>query len=106
MTLKNEGEGQLQDTRRGWTQDDAIAYETARECLNDLIGIYTDLVERERVSLNPDGAKVAEYNARRLCLAAERQDLRLHDSAAVERVSRVYGALIREHRMGSSLVLL
>lgn len=105
MTTKNEGEGPLQVLKRGWTQDQAIAYETARECINDLIGIYTDLVESERTSDKPDDAKVAAYNAMRITLAAERQDLRLHDAVAVERINRVYGARIRSLRAGTELLI-
>lgn len=78
-----------------WTQDEAINYEAARECINDLAGIYMSGVY-EALALNPpDTAKATALEALVDKLIAERGALTLKDHRTVERVLSVYGATVR-----------
>jgi hypothetical protein len=81
-----------------WTQDEAIAFEVARETINHVMSICTsDLADEERRPV-PDAAVVAELSARRAQLHQERTSLRLKDHAEVARITKEYGALVRARR--------
>ena len=87
-----------------WTQDEAIAFEVARECINDLMGIYHSLAYKEQHAPSPDAGKIAQYLAQAETLFTERKALRLNDADAIKRVSSVYGTRIRNHRVGTELL--
>lgn len=74
-----------------WTQDEAIAYESARECIVHMMAIYTDALHHA----NPAPEDCAAWRAERARLAGELRELRLTDHAAVARVQDEYGARIK-----------
>jgi len=78
-----------------WTQDEAIAFEVAREAINHLMSIYTTQIADERRKLVPDEAHIARLIDRRSALHRERTALRLKDHAEVARVRQEYAALVR-----------
>ena len=95
---------QPQNTGSGWTQDESIAFEVARECINDFMGIYYGLDHEESHRSAPDSEKIARYHAKAAALLDERQALRVHDLDGNERLSRLYGERIKNHRAGIALL--
>ena len=81
-----------------WTQDEAIAFECARECINDMIGICSSEIADEEEQAHPDQAKIAELEARSFALAMERSNLTLKDKKQIAKVRTEYGAWIRNYR--------
>lgn len=81
--------------RPKWTQEEAIAYECALECISDLRAILTG--ERHD---NPTPERLAEIEAEFSRLGAERRALSVHDHAEIARIRSSYGRRIRYHRMG------
>lgn len=86
-----------------WNQAEAIAFESARECINDLIGIQTSLVEKERRRQTPDAAAIEALQSRVSALVDERMSLRLKDREGVQRVREAYGAEVRAFRASRNL---
>jgi len=76
-----------------WTQEEAIAYECARECITHLKAIYTGELYHD----NPTPERRAEIKAEQSRLAAELRGLHVHDHAEIARIRRDYGQRIREH---------
>jgi hypothetical protein len=76
-----------------WTQEEAIAYECARECITELMAIHT----AELYHGSPTPGRHEEIKAERRRLAAERSGLHVHDHAEIARIRRDYGERIREH---------
>lgn len=81
-----------------WTQDEAINYECARECITDLMGIFSTEIDDEESSSSPDQAKIEDMLATRTSLARERMALRLEDHDHIAEIRSVYGARIRAYR--------
>jgi hypothetical protein len=81
------------EPRPKWTQDEAIAFESARECITHLMAIYTGELHND----NPTPERRAELKAARARLAAELRGLHVHDHAEVARIRAEYGAIIRAH---------
>lgn len=81
-----------------WTQDEAIAFECACECITDLMAIYTGQIADEKCKDAPDAEKMAGMRAVRTKLAQERAALRLADHANIARIRTEYGAVIRAWR--------
>ena len=81
-----------------WTQEQAVAFESARECITDLAGIYTGLIEDERHKATPNARVIASLREKRSALVRERAALHVQDAADVARVRREYGAQIRAFR--------
>jgi hypothetical protein len=85
-------------TKPLWTQEQAIAFESARECITDLAGIYTALIEAARAQAVPDEVRIQSLRATRSALVQERSELRLHDGDRIAEVCRVYGKQIKALR--------
>lgn len=81
------------EPRPKWTQDEAIAYESALECITHLRAILTS----ERHNDNPTPARLAEIEAESARLFAERRALSVHDHADIARIRQEYGQRIRAH---------
>jgi len=75
------------------TQDEAIAFECARECITHLIGIITD----ELHNRTPNEARIAALEAERSSLFREQQNLYKATLADVARINTKYGAFVRAH---------
>jgi hypothetical protein len=81
-----------------WTQDEAIAFECARECISDLMAIRSREIADEETRPRPDAARLAALEADLDRLAGERSALRGTDHAEIARIRTEYGALIRTIR--------
>ena len=79
------------EPRPKWTQEEAIAYESALECITHLRAILT----AERHNDNPPSERLAEIEAESARLASERRALSVHDHAEIARIRRDYGQRIR-----------
>lgn len=73
------------------TQEAAVAYESARECIVHMMAIYTDALYHA----SPTPEDCAAWRAERARLAGELRELCLTDYAAVARMRDEYGARIR-----------
>lgn len=80
-----------------WTQDQAIAFEAARECIGHLIAIRIS----ELHTGSPAPERAAELEADLARLQAERRALRLTDEAEIARVREEYGAQVRAWRQAA-----
>jgi hypothetical protein len=81
-----------------WTQDQAVAFECARECIVELMAICSaelgDLAGQADVC-----AESVDRQERRLAdLATELRNLHLPDTDNIERIRRDYGQQVREYR--------
>lgn len=81
------------EPRPKWTQDEAIAYECARECITHMMAICTGELHNDA----PTEARRAELEAERARLAAELCGLHVHDHADIARIRQDYGQRIRAH---------
>lgn len=84
-----------------WTQEQAIAFEAARECIGHAMAIWSAELYEEEHRSRPDAARVAGLRQELHKMAADRASLRLHDDKRIAEVRSHYGALVRadrEHR--------
>lgn len=81
-----------------WTQDEAIAFECAREVITDMMAIKTGQIAQEGDKAAPDADRLANLRAERSRLAQERAALHVDDLATVARVRAKYGAIVRAWR--------
>lgn len=81
-----------------WSQDEAVAFECARECIVDLMGICSaELADLEGAA--DVCADHGERIERRLAdLAAELRRLHVTDTASIERIRLDYGQEVRAYR--------
>ena len=87
-----------------WTQEEAVAFECAREVITDLMAIHTGQIAEESGKLAPDAARLAVLRAERSRLAQERAGLHVGDHSDVARVRAEYGAMVRAWRAGHQAV--
>jgi hypothetical protein len=90
--------------RPQWTQDEAIAFECASECITDMMAIHTRRIADEMRNDFPDIDKLAEMRAARTRLAQERTTLHVHDHANIARIRTDYGAIVRAWRAGHHII--
>lgn len=83
-----------------WSQEEAIAYESARECINHLIALYSAEINNQKVQV--DTEQVGRLKAARGGFAAELRALHVSDQEQVARIREEYGAFIRQHVAGVS----
>jgi hypothetical protein len=78
-----------------WTQDQAIAYESACECISALIAIHTAAITHEQRAEHPSASVIAELDEQITQLFRERKSLLPTDDEAVKRIRIEYGGLVR-----------
>lgn len=83
-----------------WTQEQSVAFESAREAISDLMGIKTNQIEMEMESDDPRQEVIDSLRAERSRLARERSELRVTDDSRVKDVRETYGEMVREWRRG------
>lgn len=83
-----------------WTQEEAIAFECAREVITDMMAIHSGQIAEEEAKSRPDPNRLAQLRAERTRLARERTELHVHDYADIARIRAVYGGAVRAHRAG------
>lgn len=81
-----------------WTQDEAIAFECAREVITDMMAIQTGQIAEENRKAALDTGRLASLRAERSRLAMERSALHVNDQATVARIRTEYGAIVRAWR--------
>lgn len=85
-----------------WTQDEAIAFECAREAITEMMAIQTGQLAKEAAKATPDANRLASIRAERSRLARQRTALHVNDLQDIARIRAEYGAFIRawreEHR--------
>lgn len=89
-----------------WTQEQAIAFECAREAITDLMAIQTRQIAEESGAAQPNAVRVAELRAVRARLAQERADLLVSDQAQIARIRTEYGAQVRAWRAEHQVALI
>lgn len=83
-----------------WSQEEAIAFECARECITHLMAFYTAEIHAEETQPNRDEHRLSSLRAERTQLASEGHALHLSDNEAIARIRKEYGALIRSRGAG------
>lgn len=81
-----------------WTQEQAVAFEAARECLGDVIAICVASIADEETKASPDAERLAELETELAALTAKRRELKLTDAEGVAQVRAFYGAQVRSYR--------
>ena len=80
-----------------WTQEQAVAFECAREAISDLMAICSAAIASEEASA-PEGPRLAELEQELAGLARERADLRVADHDRIAAIRRTYGERVRVYR--------
>ncbi len=80
-----------------WTQDQAIAFESARECIVHLMAICSGQIGELESLAEPDTEAIHAVEQRLSDLASELRTLHLDDTERVSWVRREYGRQVREH---------
>lgn len=81
-----------------WTQEEAIAFECARECITDMMAICSGRIADEVAKPQPDAERIASLRAERSKLSQELGALHVGDQADIASIRANYGAIIRGHR--------
>lgn len=81
-----------------WTQDEAIAFECARECITDVMGICSAEIAEEEAKTLPSQSRIEALEARLHVLSQERAELSLKDHEKIAMIRAKYGAYIRAYR--------
>ncbi len=81
-----------------WTQEQAVAFECARECITDMMGICSAKIAEEEGKTDPDRAVLTELENELTRLAFERSSLTITDDERIATVRRQYGEVIRRFR--------
>ena len=83
-----------------WTQNQAIAYESACELIGHLMAIKSEQIEQieqELGKVTPDQERIEALRLARSALHQERTALNVTDDAEVARIRADYGATIRAY---------
>ena len=80
-----------------WTQDEAIAFESARETIGHLMAIYSALMDKEKMKPTPDWQQIMSLKAKRSALALERTNLNIKDYKDIARIEQEYGLKIKDY---------
>ncbi|GHU08573.1 hypothetical protein FACS1894158_17910 [Betaproteobacteria bacterium] len=78
-----------------WTQDEAIAYECAREVITHLRAILTSEIADEERKPEPDAVRLENLRTEWKQLFHERANLHVDSHQELARVRREYGARVR-----------
>ena len=80
-----------------WTQEQAVAFECAREAISDLMAICAAAIAREEAAA-PDGPRLVELEQELAGLARERAELSVADHDHIAAIRRTYGERVRAYR--------
>ncbi len=81
-----------------WTQEEAVAFECARECITDMMGICSTAIADEEGQPTPDAVRLAGLEKNLVELARERAALTVADQDKIATIRREYGGRIRAYR--------
>lgn len=79
----------------GWTAEQGVAFECAREYISELITIQSRLLARERAKPAPDGDTINRLQQEQRRLSEERTNLKVQDDTAIGRIRKEYGARLK-----------
>ena len=83
-----------------WTQDEAIAYECAKETLGYMRSICTTLMDEEKKRTKPNDQYIKELKKKYDDLWGEQERLRLKDSEHIKKINVEYGKAIKIYTSG------
>jgi hypothetical protein len=81
-----------------WTHDQAVAFEAARDCITDMMGICSAKLAEEEAKTPIDDKRLSELECQLADLARERSNLTVYDDLAVAQIRTRYGAMVRAYR--------
>jgi len=81
-----------------WTQDQAIAFEVARECITHVMAICSEAISAEESKARPDPVRLAKFERELDELVRERAALTVQDEERIARIQSECGARIRAYR--------
>lgn len=79
----------------GWTAEEGVAFECARDYISHLIAIQSKLLAQERAKPAPDADTISRLQQEQGRLSDERRDLKVQDSIAIDRIRKEYGARLK-----------
>jgi hypothetical protein len=79
-----------------WTQEEAISFEAAKECIGHWIAIHSEKIGIECVKDSPDFDLLQDLRRERFRLCDERRDMPFDDPKKIALIRHHYGALIRD----------
>lgn len=77
-----------------WTQNEAIAFECAREAITDIIAIRTDQITQEAGKNQPDIVLLAKLRSKRSLLVQKRMVLHIEQQDKISRIRKRYGSVV------------
>ncbi|OTP75412.1 hypothetical protein [Caballeronia sordidicola] len=83
-----------------WTQEEAIAFECARECITDMMAICSGQLAEEKASTTSNAVRVCSLETQLARLAQERAGLRGSHTDEIARIRASYGKVILDYRAG------
>ena len=86
-----------------WNQDQAIAYEAALEAINDVIAGYSEQIDAEETSPQPNAQRLAWLSMRVSHARDEAHSLDVNDDASVSQVLAEYSAIVRARDAAEAL---
>lgn len=86
---------QSADSEPRWSQEEAIAFECAREYLSDIMGLYSHKLSDEETRDLPSEDRITWLRAEIARLGELRSQLRVKDHSMVAQVRSAYGELWR-----------
>jgi len=81
-----------------WNQEQAVAFECAREVITEMMGILTFQINEYSKQAEPNPAHLKLLRADRSRLAAERASLHVGQDEKIAQVREKYGSFIRQFR--------
>jgi hypothetical protein len=84
-----------------WTQDEAIAFECAREVITDLQSILSHQIAQESAKPHPNAELIQQLENRLHTLYRERADLHVQDQDQIAAIRSEYGKRVRAWRANS-----
>lgn len=96
-----DADNSSEDLKPKWTQEESIAFECARECITDLISVYSSLLWKEEHKPAPDTSRINELRIEMTRLGQERSVLRGTHHEEIARINHEYSLQIRMFRDNS-----
>ncbi|MDM0029141.1 hypothetical protein [Variovorax saccharolyticus] len=78
-----------------WTQEQAIAFESARECITAMVAVHTAELAEEKQRPEPRPEVMNDIRDEINRLFAERAGMHVNDDETVRRVREIYGPKVR-----------
>lgn len=83
-----------------WTQDEAIAFECAKEAIGHMIAICSSLIYKEECKEHPDVKRILQLEEKQNLFEDERINLHWYEKEKIAKFRQEYGAKIKNYRAG------